>query len=44
MNKAAPLDPPDGEPGSAASRSSNFPLACAAEAIGTFLLVLVGTG
>ena len=44
MNKAAPLDPlGGGEPGSAASRSSNLPLACAAEAIGTFLLVLVGT-
>ena len=32
-----------GEPGSASSRPSNLVLACSAEAIGTFLLVLVGT-
>ncbi len=39
-----PLDPlPGGKPGSAASQSSNLLLACTAEAIGTFLLVLVGT-
>ena len=44
MNKVTPLNPlPGGEPGSAASRPSNLLLACTAEAIGTFLLVLVGT-
>lgn len=32
-----------GEPGSATSRSGNLLLACFAEVIGTFLLVLVGT-
>ncbi len=32
-----------GEPGAAGATSSNLPLACSAEAIGTFLLVLVGT-
>ncbi len=34
---------PFGEPGSAKSRAGNLLLACTAEAIGTFLLVLVGT-
>ena len=44
MNESRPIDPPrSGEPGSAASPSSNLVLACSAEAIGTFLLVLVGT-
>jgi MIP family channel proteins len=32
-----------GEPGSAATASGNLMLACSAEAIGTFMLVLVGT-
>ncbi len=32
-----------GQPGSAASRPGNLALACFAEAIGTFMLVLVGT-
>ncbi len=42
-NVAYPSAPPAGEPGSAATRSSNLALACFAEAIGTFMLVLVGT-
>lgn len=44
MNEMRPIDPSQyGEPGAAGATSSNLPLACAAEAIGTFLLVLVGT-
>ncbi len=43
MNETRPIDPFQfGEPGAAGATSSNLPLACAAEAIGTFLLVLVG--
>ncbi len=34
---------PGNEPGPAISRSSNLAVACCAEAIGTFMLVLVGT-
>ncbi len=44
MNETRPIDPfQHGEPGSAGATSSNLVLACSAEAIGTFLLVLVGT-
>lgn len=43
MNTIMPPDSPSGEPGSARTESSNLALACTAEAIGTFLLVLVGT-
>ena len=44
MNETRPIDPSQyGEPGAAGATSSNLPLACSAEAIGTFLLVLVGT-
>ena len=44
MPESTLVDPSSfGEPGSARSPSSNLILACAAEAIGTFLLVLVGT-
>ena len=44
MNEMRPIDPFQyGEPGAAGATSSNLPLACAAEVIGTFLLVLVGT-
>ncbi len=44
MNETRPIDPFQyGEPGAAGATSSNLPLACSAEAIGTFLLVLVGT-
>jgi len=44
MNETRPIDPSHyGEPGAAAATSSNLILACSAEAIGTFLLVLVGT-
>ena len=44
MNK--PLFPDDligGEPGRVTTRSSNLAVACFAEAVGTFMLVLVGT-
>ena len=44
MDARTTLDPlPRGKPGSAASRPGNLVLACSAEAIGTFMLVLVGT-
>jgi MIP family channel proteins len=44
MDASGPINPSHhGEPGSAASQSGNLALACSAEAIGTFLLVLVGT-
>lgn len=44
MNETKPIDPSQfGQPGAAGATASNLPLACAAEAIGTFLLVLVGT-
>ncbi len=44
MNAALPQSvTTDGEPGSAHSEPANLMLACTAEAIGTFLLVLVGT-
>ena len=44
MPESTIIDPSSfGEPGSAKTRSSNLLLACAAETIGTFLLVLVGT-
>ena len=44
MDVRTPLDPfRDSKPGSAASRLGNLARACAAEAIGTFLLVLVAT-
>ncbi len=44
MPESKLVDPSSfGEPGSAKSQASNLVLACAAEAIGTFLLVLVGT-
>ena len=44
MNETRPIDPSRyGEPGAAGATSSNLLLACSAEAIGTFLLVLVGT-
>jgi len=43
MKAIMPPDNPSGEPGSARTESGNLKLACTAEAIGTFLLVLVGT-
>ena len=43
MSQTKAADPATFTPGSAASTSSNLLLACAAETIGTFLLVLVGT-
>ncbi len=44
MNETSSIGPSHyGEPGSAESPSTNLALACSAEAIGTFLLVLVGT-
>ncbi len=44
MKETKPIDPARyGEPGAAGTTSSNLALACAAEVIGTFLLVLVGT-
>ena len=44
MDARTPRDSlPRGTPGSAAPRPDNLFLACSAEAIGTFLLVLVGT-
>lgn len=43
MTAIKPSNSPSGEPGSARTESGNLTLACTAEAIGTFLLVLVGT-
>lgn len=42
-NAASIVEVPGGEPGTANTASSNLMLACLAELIGTFLLVLVGT-
>ena len=44
MDETRPVDPSQhGEPGAAGATPGKLPLACSAEATGTFLLVLVGT-